>query len=270
MKIGIIGAGLIGKTLAAKFSTAGHQITIADVKGKENIQSIANSAGATAVSMENVTEDIDVIVISVPLFAIPALAKSLNGKIGKDVVVLETTNYWPHRDGNIDGLGKGMVNSVWVQQHFDRPIVKAFSNINAFSFKMEGKPKGSLGRIALAVASDDERSKKIVVGLVDDAGFDALDAGKLEDSWRQQPCSPAYCTDLTLTELAEARKSAKRELLEENQILAFEKMRDLGDDYFTSLVSGEYPEGFIDHAVDIFRAINELPERNTKSTENTN
>ena len=154
-----------------------------------------------------------------------------------------------------------MVNSVWLQQHFDQPIVKAFSNINAFSLKMEGKPEGSPQRIALAVASDDANAKEVVFGLVNDAGFDALDAGDLQDSWRQQPCSPAYCTDLTLTELSNARKSAKRELLQENQVLAFDQMKGLGDDYFKSLLSGKYPEGFVDHAVDIFRAINGLPER---------
>lgn len=264
MKIGIIGAGLIGKTLAAKFSAAGHQLTMADAKGEESILSIASLAGAKAVSMDKITEDVDLLVISIPLFAIPELAGALKGKIGKDVVLVETTNYWPNRDGNIEGLGKGMVNSVWVQQHFDRPIVKAFSNINAFSLKSEGKPNGTAGRIALAVASDDEAAKKIVFGLVDSAGFDALDAGGLEESWRQQPCSPAYCTDLPLAELSDARKSAKRELLERNQVLAFDEMKGLGDEYFKSLLSGEYPEGFVDHAVDIFRKINGLPQRELK------
>ncbi|KIA82606.1 3-hydroxyisobutyrate dehydrogenase [Kaistella solincola] len=262
MKIGIIGAGLIGKTLAEKLSSVGHQIKIADAKGIDPIQSTARNVGAKAVSMTEIAEEIDLLIISIPLFAIPDLAASLKGKIGKDVVIVETTNYWPHRDGNIEGLGRGMVNSVWVQQHFDRPIVKAFSNINAYSFKMEGKPKGSTGRIALAVASDDRQSKELVLELIDTIGFDALDAGLLEDSWRQQPCSPAYCTDLTIDQLDAARKSAQRELLEEKQKLAFEKMQDFGDEYFTSLTSGEYPEGFVDYAVDIFRSINGLPERN--------
>lgn len=265
MKIGIIGAGLIGKTLAAKFSAAGHEVRMADAKGEESILSIADIAGAKAVSMEQITNDVDLLVISIPLFAIPDLSSLLKGKIGKDVILVETTNYWPNRDGNIDGLGKGMVNSVWLQQHFDRPVVKAFSNINAFSLKTEGKPAGTAGRIALAVASDDEAAKKVVFDLVDDAGFDALDAGDLEDSWRQQPCSPAYCTDLTLAELSEARRSAKRELLERNQILAFDEMKGLGDEYFKSLLSGEYPEGFVDHAVDIFRKINGLPQRELKN-----
>src|SRR5690606_10685655 len=93
MKIGIIGAGLIGKTLAAKFSAAGHQLTMADAKGEESILSIASLAEAKAVSMDKITEDVDLLVISIPLFAIPELAGALKDKIGKDVVLVETTNY---------------------------------------------------------------------------------------------------------------------------------------------------------------------------------
>lgn len=261
MRIGIIGAGLIGKTLAQKFNSAGHNVALADAKGVAGIESIARSAGVTAVEMEDVVKDVDVLVVSIPLVAIPDLAKTLQGKIADDVVIVETTNYWPHRDNKIEAIEKGMVASLWVQQQFGRPVVKAFSNINAYSLAVEGKPKGTSGRITLAVAADKQKAKDVVLSLVDDAGFDALDAGSLEDSWRQQPCSPAYCTDLTLSELAKARELANRETLRENQELAFGKMQDLGDEYFKALVSGQYPEGFVDHAVDIFRDINDIQPR---------
>jgi predicted dinucleotide-binding enzyme len=261
MRIGIIGAGLIGKTLTKKFNAAGHHVTLADARGVASIQPIAQAAGVTAVEMEDVAKGVEVLVVSIPLAAIPDLAKTLQGKVADHVVIVETTNYWPHRDNKVEAIEEGMVNSVWVQQQFGRPVVKAFSNINAYSLAVEGKPKGSSGRIALAVAADDLKAKDVVLGLVDDAGFDALDAGLLEDSWRQQPCSPAYCTDLTLSELTEAREQAKRETLREKQELAFSKMQDMGDDYFKALVSGVYPEGFVDHAVDIYRDINSLPPR---------
>ncbi|MCF0060742.1 NAD(P)-binding domain-containing protein [Dyadobacter chenwenxiniae] len=88
MKIGIIGAGLIGKTLAAQFSAASHQVIMADAKGVESIQSIANLSGAKAVSMKTITDQIDLLVISVPLFAISELAKTLRGKTGEDVVLV--------------------------------------------------------------------------------------------------------------------------------------------------------------------------------------
>ena len=261
MKIGIIGAGLIGKTLAKKFNAAGHQVKLGDAKGAASIDTIARSAGVSAVEMEEVTKDIEVLVVSIPLFAIPDLAKSLQGKVADDVIIVETTNYWPHRDNKIEAIDNGMVASVWVQEQFGRPVVKTFSNINAYSLTAEGKPKGASGRIALAVASDDQKAKEVVLGLVDDAGFDALDAGILEDSWRQQPCSPAYCTDLSLSELAKARAMANRETLKENQELVFGKMQHLGEEYFKILISGDYPDGFVDHAVDIAREINNLPPR---------
>jgi predicted dinucleotide-binding enzyme len=213
------------------------------LKAWQAFNSIAKSAGVTAVELEDVVKDVDVLVVSIPFVNIPDLAKTLQGKISDSVVsvvMVETTNYWPHRDGKIEAIENGMVNSVWMQQQFGRPVVKAFSNINAYSLAVEGKPKGSNERIALAVSGDEQKAKDVVLGLVDDAGFDALDAGLLEDSWRQQASTPAYCTDLTLPELAKARESAKRESLTEKQELAFSKMRDLGDEYFKILVSGDY------------------------------
>ncbi|RDV12619.1 3-hydroxyisobutyrate dehydrogenase [Pontibacter diazotrophicus] len=261
MKIGVIGAGVIGKTLARKFSEAGHNVTLADARGVAGIQAIANAAGVRAVEVDDVAEDVDVLVVSIPFINIPDLVKTLQGKIGDRVVIVETTNYWPHRDGKVEAVENGMVNSVWVQEQFGRPVVKAFSNIGAYSLATEGRPKGSKDRVAVAVSGDEQKSKEVVLGLVDDAGFDALDAGLLEDSWRQQACSPAYCTDLTLPELVQARASANRETLRENQELLFGKMQDIGDEYFKIILSGDYPEGFVDHAVDIVRAINNLPPR---------
>ena len=261
MKIGIIGAGVIGKTLARKFSAAGHKVTLADARGVESIQAIANWAGVRAVEVEDVAKEVDVLVVSIPFGNIPDLVKILQGKIADHVVIVETTNYWPHRDNKVEAVENGMVNSVWVQEQFGRPVVKAFSNIGAYSLAVEGRPKGSKGRIALAVSGDEQKSKDVVLGLVDDAGFDALDAGPLEDSWRQQACSPAYCTDLTLPELIKARASAHRETLSEKQELLFSKMQEIGDEYFKIILSGNYPEGFVDHAVDIVRSINNLPPR---------
>ncbi|WP_143960941.1 NADPH-dependent F420 reductase [Litoribacter populi] len=261
MKIGIIGAGVIGKTLAKKFSEAGHKVTLADARGVESIQAIANWASVKAVEVDDVVEDVDVLVVSIPFGNIPDLVKTLEGKIADDVVIVETTNYWPHRDNKVEAVENGMVNSVWVQEQFGRPVVKAFSNIGAYSLAVEGKPKGNKDRIALAVSGDEQRSKDVVLGLVDDAGFDAVDAGQLEDSWRQQACSPAYCTDLILPELVQARASANRETLIEKQQLLFSKMQEIGEEYFKIILSGDYPEGFVDHAVDIVRSINNLPPR---------
>jgi predicted dinucleotide-binding enzyme len=261
MKIGIIGAGLIGRILAKKFSDAAHQVKLADRKSVVAIQAVADLACVEAVEMEDVFTDIDVLVIAIPLMAIPSLAQTLQEKLEANVVIIETTNYWPHRDAKIEALENGTVNSVWVQQQLGRTIVKAFSNIGAYSLLTEGKPKSSKDRIAIAVSADVQSETDLVMGLVDDAGFDALDAGPLEDSWRQQACGPAYCTDLPLDQLVKARQSTVRETLAEKQELSFSLMKDLGQEFFDILVSGNYPDDFVDHAVDINRSINSLPPR---------
>lgn len=264
MKIGIIGAGLIGRILARKFTESMHTVFLADAKGMSEIQETADDIGAKAVDLDEVVMGIDVLILSIPLLRIPELAKSLKGKLEERVVVVETTNYWPHRDGLIEEIEKGMVNSVWVQQQLGRTVVKAFSNIGAYSLLAEGKPKNSDGRIALAVSGNIQKEIDVVMGLVDDAGFDPLDAGPLEESWRQQACGPAYCTDLQFGDLKKARESAVRETLTDKQKLSFSKMKNLGQEFFDTLVSGNYPHDFVDHAVDINRSINGLPSRNCK------
>ena len=256
MKIGIIGAGLIGRILAKKFSDAAHQVKLADRKSVVAIQAVADLACVEAVEMEDVFTDIDVLVIAIPLMAIPSLAQTLQEKLKANVVIIETTNYWPHRDAKIEALENGTVNSVWVQQQLGRTIVKAFSNIGAYSLLTEGKPKSSKDRIAIAVFADVQSETDLVMGLVDDAGFDSLDAGRSEDSWRQQACGPAYCTDLPLDQLITARQSTV-----EKQKLSFSLMKDLGQEFLYILVSGNYPDDFVDHAVDINRSINNLPPR---------
>lgn len=74
-------------------------------------------------------------------------------------------------------------------------MIKAFNNILAYSFAELGRPEGSPGRLAIAVAGDDVRSKQIVMDIVNETGFDPVDAGPLGESWRQQPATPAYCCD---------------------------------------------------------------------------
>ena len=264
MNIGIIGAGLIGKTLAKKLSDARHTVSLADAKGVEEITKTAQDAGAKVVEVDDIFTGIEVLILAIPLLRIPELAKALQDKLDDHVVVIETTNYWPHRDGHIQEIENGTVNSVWVQQQLGRNVVKAFSNIGAYSLLTEGKPKNTEGRIAIAVSGDFQKDINLVIELADDVGFDALDAGSLEESWRQQACGPAYCTDLTFEELKNAREYAQKETLVEKQNLSFEIMKDLGQEFFDILVSGKYPSNWVDQAVDINRSINNLPPRNHK------
>ena len=89
-----------------------------------------------------------------------------------------------------------MPESLWVEQQLGRPLVKAFNNIIAQHLLEFGRLKGSAGRIALPVAGDDNVAKSVVLRLVHELGFDGIDAGGLDESWRQQPGTPVYCADL--------------------------------------------------------------------------
>jgi len=110
---------------------------------------------------------------------------------------VDTGNYYPQqRDGRIDAIEDGMVESRWVEQQLGRPVIKAFNNIYADHLRDNGLPAGTPGRIALPVAGDDDNAKAVVMQLIDELGFDAVDAGSLDESWRQQPGSPIYTADL--------------------------------------------------------------------------
>jgi len=197
MKIGIIGAGNIGATLARKFSAAGHQVVLANSRGPDSIREIAKEAGVTAVAVADAVKGVDVVVVSIPEKAIPQLPKGLFAGLAKHVVIVDTGNYYPGmRDDPVAAIEGGMPESQWVAEQLGYPVVKAFNCILAHSLATMGQPAGTPGRIALPVAGDQADAKKLVIGLVDDAGFDGVDAGALSESWRQQPGTPAYCTDI--------------------------------------------------------------------------
>src|SRR5262249_53293506 len=112
-------------------------------------------------------------------------------------VVIDTGNYYPReRDGRIAEIEGGMAESRWVEHQLGRPVVKAFNNIYAKHLMELGRPPGTPGRLALPVAGDNDRAKRIVTSLLNDLGFDSVDSGGLDESWRQQPGSPVYTADL--------------------------------------------------------------------------
>jgi 8-hydroxy-5-deazaflavin:NADPH oxidoreductase len=196
MKIGIIGAGNIGGTLTRRLAALGHEVCVANSRGPETLRELAAETGATAVSVTEAARDKDVVVVTIPEKNILDLPDDLFAGAG-DVVVVDTGNYYPQqRDGRIDALQDGMVESRWVQQQLGRPVIKAFNNIYADHLRDNGRPAGTPGRIALPVAGDDDAAKAVVMQLIDELGFDAVDAGSLDQSWRQQPGTPVYTTDL--------------------------------------------------------------------------
>src|SRR4051794_33939523 len=219
MKIGILGVGHIGKTLARKLAAAGHDVKVANSRGPETIDADVLATGARAVTTARAVEDVDVVILSIPLNRLPEVAP-LVARLPADTVVMDTSNYYPQRDGTIDALEAGQVESEWVAERLGRPIVKAWNSIYADSFAKRGQPAGRPDRIALPVAADRDRDRRIGMALVEDTGFDAFDAGPLADSWRQQPGAPCYCTDLTRNQLPAALAAAERARLPKRRDLS--------------------------------------------------
>lgn len=205
MKIGIIGAGHIGGTLTRRLSALGHEIYVAHSRGPETLADLARETGATAVTTEEAARSGQVVIISIPEGRVPDLPKNLFSGVPADVVVVDTGNYYPQqRDGRIPEIESGMPESRWVERQLGRPVVKAFNNIYAQHLMENGRPAKAPGRIALPVAGDNPAAKAVVMNLVDQLGFDAVDAGRLDESWRQQPGTPVYATDFNVEGVIEA------------------------------------------------------------------
>lgn len=202
MNIGIIGSAEMGTCLASKFIKRGHTVSIANSRGPASLKQLAGKIGAEAASVEEVTKNQEVIIVSIPQRNVQDLPKNLFKQLPEDVVVIETGNYYPTlRDGAIPALVQSGIDSLWVQEQLGIPVVKVFNSILATSINDLGRPKGEKNRIAIAVSGDDIKAKEVVFKLVDELGFDPFDVGDIGQSWKQQPGSSIYCRDITLEEL---------------------------------------------------------------------
>ncbi|MBJ7595868.1 MAG: NAD(P)-binding domain-containing protein [Candidatus Dormibacteraeota bacterium] len=196
MKIGIIGAGNIGAALTHRLTALGHEVKVANSRGPETLTELAVETGATAVPVAEAVHDVDLVVVTIPQKGVPTLPHGLFDGVPDDVGVVDTNNYYPQRDGRIEEIEGGTTESRWVSQQLGRPVVKAFNTIRSQHLLERGQAAGSPGRIALPVAGDDDDAKAVVLTLVGELGFDGVDAGGLDESWRQQPGSPVYAADL--------------------------------------------------------------------------
>jgi predicted dinucleotide-binding enzyme len=197
MRIGIIGAGNMGATLATRLTRLGHQVAIANSRGPQTLTGVAAQTGAAPVPLTDVTSKTDAVIVAIPEKSIPRLPAGPLSVLPEVTVVIDTGNYVPRlRDGQIDAIDAGLPESQWVQSQLRHPVVKAFNTIRPASLASLGKPAGATGRIAIPVAADDPAAKSVVLELADQLGFDGLDAGPLTQSWRQQPGTPVYTTDL--------------------------------------------------------------------------
>ncbi|GGG70700.1 NADPH-dependent F420 reductase [Paenibacillus radicis (ex Gao et al. 2016)] len=193
MQIAIIGTGNIGGNLARRLTKLGHDVTIANSRGPHTLTELAAETGAKPLGVNEVARGAELVIVTIPQKNIPDLPEGIFDHTAPGAVFVDTGNYYPRqRDGLIAEIEAGLPESRWVEQHLKRPVNKAFNGITALNLLERGLPAGSPDRIALPVAGDDPNAKKIVLQLIEELGFDAIDAGGLDESWRQQPGTPSY------------------------------------------------------------------------------
>jgi hypothetical protein len=190
--IGFIGSGMIGGTVARLSLAAGHRVIMSNSRGPETLQDLVAGLGplATAATCAQAAEAGDLVVVSIPVKAIGDVpAKPLAGK-----PVLDTGNYYPQRDGQIEVLDNGALTSSGLLQRYlpDAHAVKVFNNIYYKHLESLTRPSGAPDRTALPIAGDDAAAKAAVTAYLDSIGYDAVDGGTLADSWHQEPGSPVY------------------------------------------------------------------------------
>ncbi|AQT70988.1 MULTISPECIES: NADPH-dependent F420 reductase [Streptomyces] len=194
MKIGIIGAGNIGGNLTRRLTALGHEVAVANSRGPETLAALAQETGATPVTVTEAARGAEIVVVSIPFKNVPDLPAGLFDGAAPGFAVIDTGNYYPRRrDGRIAGVeDEGLTESRWTERQLGHPVIKAFNGTYAQDLLDRHRPAGAADRIALPVAGDDEAAKKAVRDLIEELGFDTVDAGGLDDSWRQQPDTPVY------------------------------------------------------------------------------
>jgi hypothetical protein len=212
MEIGIIGAGFIGGTLTRLLTEQGHTVKVSNSRAPETLADLAAETGATAVWAKDAPVDADLVIVSIPQKNTPDLAEGIVSTRKPGAPVIETNNYYPReRDGRIEAIEEGTPESVWVSELLGAPVFKVFNGIYWKHLLERGVPRGTAGRIALPIAGDDPAGKRIVSDLVDQIGFDPVDAGTLAESWRQQPGTPVYGKDFDVEGVRRALTEASPE-----------------------------------------------------------
>jgi predicted dinucleotide-binding enzyme len=201
MRIGVIGSGKIGSTTARLFAESGHEIAIANSRGPETLGDLVGDIGqnATAATVEEAASCGDVVLVAIPFGAYADLpAEALTGR-----VVIDATNYYPNRDGNIAELDDGSTtSSEMLAAHAPgAKVVKGFNTMNWQVLRDRAKPGGGDDRLAIFLAGDDAEAKSLVAGLIEEIGFAPVDTGGLaEGGRRQQPGSALYNKPVTESE----------------------------------------------------------------------
>ncbi|WEX17526.1 NADPH-dependent F420 reductase [Pseudomonas sp. G11] len=209
MKIGVIGAGFIGRAVAQLALAAGHEVMLSNSRGPQTMSSVLSGIrGVKVGSAQDAAQFGDVVLVAIPFEHYRSIpAQWLEGK-----TILDPNNYYPERDGHFPALDRfETTTSRLLAEHFSHSkVVKVFNAIFATDLTEHARPHGAPDRRALPVAADDAGAKAQVIGLLDELGFDAVDAGNLDESWRFERAKPAYCVPLDKAGLRTALAAAER------------------------------------------------------------
>jgi 8-hydroxy-5-deazaflavin:NADPH oxidoreductase len=209
--IGFIGAGHIGSQLARLAVANGYKVVLSNSRGPETLKPLVDELGplARAGTPVDAAKAGDVVVVTIPLKNYRSVpVEPLAGKI-----VIDTNNYYPRRDGRIPELDNGSTtSSELLQAHLPTSrVVKAFNHLYAAELTTTGKPAGTPDRRALVISGNDPEAKAVVTRLIDQFGFDVVDAGPLKESWRIQVGTPGYGPRRTAVELRKDLSAANRQ-----------------------------------------------------------
>lgn len=208
MKIGIIGAGFVGRAVAKQAIKAGHQVMLSNSRGPQTLFSLKLMIGCETGTATEAAIFGEIVIIAVPLTAIGQLpVAELAGK-----AVIDAVNYYPERDGQVAELDQQTTTTSEYLAGFlpQSKITKAFNAIQMTDLETDGLPAGDPERRALPLAGDDKATKQIIISLYDAFGFDAVDAGALSEGWRFQRAMPSYCVRMTKAELEGVLAQARR------------------------------------------------------------
>jgi predicted dinucleotide-binding enzyme len=211
MKIGLVGAGHIGGTLATLFTRAGHEVALANSRGPSTLADAVAALGpaAHAATAADAAAFGELVVIAVPLRAYRTLPpEPFAGRI-----VVDADNYYPQRDGQIPELdSKSATSTELLARHLPGArVLKAFNTIYYEHLRDRGRPDApAADRYAIPIAGDDAPAKAVLTGLIDEIGFSAVDAGSLADSWRQEPDTPVYGAEMRPDQAVAALAQARR------------------------------------------------------------
>ncbi|WP_426111039.1 NADPH-dependent F420 reductase [Pseudomonas sp. DSP3-2-2] len=211
MRIGIIGAGFIGRAVAQLVIAAGHEAMLSNSRGPQTLSSVVGDIpGSQAGTIEDTANFGEVVLVAIPF----EQYRSIPADRLKDKIVLDANNYYPDRDGHIATLDRfeTTTSRLFAEHLHHSRVVKVFNAILADDLLQHSRPKATPDRRALPVAADDPAAKALVITLLDDIGFDAVDAGSLDESWRFERAKPAYCIALNKEGLKVALAAAQRQV----------------------------------------------------------